>query len=301
MAVAASGEQFELQHGQRTAVVVEVGGGLRRYSVADREVLDGFGPGERADGGRGQALIPWPNRVRDGRYEWEGETLQLPLNETALGHAIHGLVRWRNWEVLAWEPSRLTFGLRLFPMPGYPFTLGLAIEYELNDAGLRVRTRAENLGTRACPYGVGFHPYLTLGRPIDTARLTLPAQRALVTDERAIPISSEPVAGTPLDFREPREIGALALDTCFGDLLRDEDGRARITLTDDAASATLWLGDAYRYVMVYTGDTLRVVARRRRGLAVEPMSCAPNAFASAEGLVRLEPMQTHVAEWGIEG
>jgi aldose 1-epimerase len=300
MALAASGEQFELRHDGRRAVVAEVGAALRHYSVGGRDVLDGFDLTECADGGRGQPLIPWPNRLRDGRYEWDGETLQLSLSDTKLANAIHGLVRWRNWQVLVWEPARVTFGLRLFPMAGYPFTLGLTIEYELSDGGLRVCTRAENLGTRACPYGVGFHPYLTLGGSIDSARLTVPAQRILTTDEQMIPISSQPVAGTQFDFRAPRPIGTLVLDACFGDLARDRGGRAHVTLAVDEASVTVWLGAAYHYVMVYSGDTLGVTARRRRALAVEPMSCAPNAFASGEGLVRLEPGVTHVAEWGIE-
>jgi aldose 1-epimerase len=299
MAVAPSGEQFELLHGDQRAVVAEVGATLRSYRVGARDVLDGFEADQQADGARGQPLIPWPNRVRDGRYDWEAETHQLALSEPALGNAIHGLVRWRNWALLDWSASRATFGLRLHPMPGYPFTLGLSIQYELGVSGLRVCTRAENLGTRACPYGVGFHPYLTLGGPIDAARLTLPVEQRLIADERLVPVSSEAVAGTFYDFREPREIGALIIDTCFCSPLRDQDGRARVTLADDDASVTLWLGEAFNYVMVYSGDTL-AAPRRRRGLAVEPMSCEPNAFESGKGLVALEPGDTHVAEWGIE-
>jgi aldose 1-epimerase len=300
MVLAASGEQFELRQGDRRAVVTEVGATLRRYSVADHDVVDGFDRSQPSDGGRGQPLIPWPGRLRDGCYEWEGETLRVPLSDELLGNAIHGLTRWRNWSVLAWEPSRLTFGLRLFPMAGYPFTLGLTIDYELSDEGLRVCTRAENLGARACPYGVGHHPYLTVGAPIEKVRLTLPAERLLTTDERLIPTASEPVAGTPYDFRAPREIGSLVLDACFHDLARDGDGRARVRLDGPGGSVTLWLGGSYRFAMIYTGDTLSIVERRRRALAVEPMSCAPNAFASGDGLVRLEPGETHVADWGIE-
>jgi aldose 1-epimerase len=298
MSLAASGEQFELRYGNQRAVVVEVGAGLRRYQVGGRDVIDGYALGEPADGGRGQALMPWPNRLRDGRYAWEGETQQLPLSEPSLGNAIHGLVRWRNWGVLAWSAARVTFGLRLFPVPGYPFTLGLTIDYELNDAGLAVCARAENLGPQACPYGVGFHPYLTLGRTIDAARLRLPAERFLIADKRAIPVSSKSVDGTPYDFREPREIGSLVLDTCFHELRRDDDGLARVTLADEDAAVTLWLGEAFGHLMVYTGDTL-APERRRQGLAVEPMSCAPNAFAGGAGLVRLEPRETHAADWGI--
>jgi aldose 1-epimerase len=146
---------------------------------------------------------------------------------------------------------------------------------------------------------VGHHPYLSTGASIDKARLTLPAQLRLTTDERQIPTGTEPVAGTAYDFRAQREIGTLALDACFGDLTRDADGRARVHLAGEESAVALWLGEAYRFVMVYTGDTL-AAERRRRGLAVEPMSCAPNAFESGEGLIRLEPGHTHTAEWGIE-
>jgi aldose 1-epimerase len=296
---APSGEQFELRHGDQRAVVAEVGATLRAYSTGEREVLDGFAVADWADGGRGQALIPWPNRLGDGQYEWEGENHQLPLSEPDLGNAIHGLVRWRNWTALDLSPSRATFGLRLFPTPGYPFMLGLTIEYELGDTGLRVCARAENLGAGACPFGVGFHPYLSVGGPVDRATFTLPAGSSMTLDEHQLPVSTQPVSGTSVDFRAGRVIGDTVLDTCFCDLEPDGDGRVRATLASEESSVTLWMGEAFEYAMVYSGDTL-APARRRQGLAVEPMSGAPNAFQTGLGLVRLEPGATHVAEWGIE-
>jgi len=301
MGPAPSGEQFELVHGDQVAVVTEVGATLRSYRAGERAVIDDFDVDARADGARGQPLIPWPNRIRDGRYEWDGEPQQLALSEPARANAIHGLVRWSNWVPLAWGPARITLGLRLHPSPGYPFTLGLTIDYELTDEGLTVQAYAENLGSTACPYGVGFHPYITVGELIDGARLTLPFERHLLCDERAIPVSSAPVAGTPFDFRRPREIGPLRLDSCFCEPRRDPDGRTRVILENGAGAAvTLWMGAAFPYAMVFSGDTL-APERRRRGLAVEPMSCAPNAFASGAGggVVTLAPGRTHVAEWGL--
>jgi aldose 1-epimerase len=294
-----SGEQHELRHGDQRAVVVEVGGGLREYRTGGRELIDGFSLDTHADGARGQALVPWPNRIRDGRYEWEGEAQQLDISEVARANAIHGLVRWRSWQLVDRAEDRVTLAVTIFPMPGYPFTLRVEVAYRLGARGLEVTTRAENLGARACPYGAGFHPYLTLGGLLDDALLQLPAKRRLRLDERAIPAGSEPVAGTRFDFREPRRIGELAIDDCFCELERERDGRARVTLADAHRRVSLWLGEAYGYVMVFTGDTLSR-ERRRHGLAVEPMTCAPNAFASGDGLVRLEPGAAHVAVWGIE-
>jgi galactose mutarotase-like enzyme len=294
-----SGEQFEIHHGDQRAVVVEVGAALREYQAGERPLLDGFALEEAADGSRGQALIPWPNRIRDGRYEWEGEAQQLDLTEVARGNAIHGLVRWHNWSLMDRSADRVALGLRLHPMPGYPFLLDLEIAYRLSDAGLEVRTRAENIGPRPCPYGVGFHPYLTVGEVLDDTALRVPAGRRLISDERGIPTSSEAVAGGRHDFRNARAIGDLRLDDCFCDLARDGDGRARVTIEQDGRRVTLWLGEAYEYVMLYSGDTL-APRRRRRSIAVEPMTCPPNAFVSGDGLVRLEPGGVNVAMWGIE-
>jgi aldose 1-epimerase len=243
--------------------------------------------------------MPWPNRLRDGRYEWDGATHQLALSEPALDNAIHGLVRWRNWTALDQSQASVTLGTRLAPMSGYPFALLLSVEYSLDESGLTVSARAENVGEGACPYGVGFHPYVRVGERVDTATLTVPAGTALSLDARRIPSGSCAVAGTELDFRAGRQIGAALLDDCFCDLEADDDGRVRVTLADGAARVSIWMGDECPFVMVYTGDAL-APRRRRQGVAIEPMSCAPNAFATGDGLARLEVGETHVVGWGID-
>jgi aldose 1-epimerase len=297
-----SGEQVSLELGPHRATVVEVGGGLRAYALGDWEVIDGYGVQERCGGGRGQPLIPWPNRLRDGRYRWKGSELQLDLSEPARQNAIHGLVRWRNWEVRARETARVVMGHVLHGEPGYPFMLALEIEYVLEQRGLTVTTSALNIGPEPCPYGAGMHPYFSLGGPsIDEAILSVPAARCLVADERGIPVGEEPVNAGPLDFRAPREIGALQIDSCFTGLDRDQAGTVRIGLSaaDGRRGVVVWASREYEYVMVFTGDTL-AENRRRRGVAIEPMTCAPDALRTGAGLVRLEPGERHQASWGIE-
>jgi aldose 1-epimerase len=161
--IAPSGKQVTIVAKDQQAVIVEVGGGLRSYSVGGRELLDGYGADEMSSSGRGQVLIPWPNRLEDGSYEFNGRRYQLPLNEAEHRNAIHGLVRWSTWTATQREPHRLVMEHILYPQPGYPFLLGISIEYALSDSGLQVRTTATNLGTQSCPYGSGAHPYLTLG------------------------------------------------------------------------------------------------------------------------------------------
>ncbi len=299
--VATELDQIEIAHGEQRVGVVALGGGLRSYEAGGRELLNGFRPGERPASGRGQVLVPWPNRIEDGSYEFEGKRMQLPLSEPENGNAIHGLVRGATWNLVDHEPDRVVLDYTLEPQPGYPFALGLSIEYALSAAGLTVTTTAWNLSSEDCPYGAGQHPYLTLGTPtIDTLRLQVPGRVVAFSDERGLPVRSAPVDGTEYDFRAAREIGGTVLDNAFTELERDGDGRARVLLDDAAGDAglTLWVDESYRYLMLYTGDSHPDVARR--GLAVEPMTCPPNAFRTGDSVIRLEPGESIATSWGIE-
>jgi aldose 1-epimerase len=197
--------------------------------------------------------------------------------------------------------NRVTMACVLHPSPGYPFTLGLSIEYRLGRDGLTVITEAENLGPTGLPFGLGFHPYLTVGTPtVDMVRLTVPADRRLITDDRGLPTGEAPVAGTEFDFTTGRLLGTSRLDTGFTSLRRDGDGRVRVDLghPDGTMGVTLWADQRFEYVMVYSGDTLGV-GERRRALAIEPMTCPPDAFRSGNGVTVLGPGTRWTGSWGI--
>jgi aldose 1-epimerase len=300
MPVEPSGDQIELVDGDQRAVIVEVGAGLRSYVSHGRQHLDGYPADAMASSGRGQLLIPWPNRLEDGRYEFDGRSLQLPLTEVERHNAIHGLVRWATWQVTAQESGGAVLEHLLHPQPGYPFSLALRVEYRLSEGGLSVRTTATNVGRQACPYAAGAHPYLIVGTDtVDTAILHSPARTVLEVDERGLPVGATAVAGTERDFSRPRPIGTVQLDHAFTDLERDEDGLFRVSLrhpeTDEGV--TLWVDEHYGYLMLFTGDPLPDV--RRRSLGVEPMTCPPNAFRTGESVIRLEPGESVTTAWGI--
>jgi aldose 1-epimerase len=294
-----SGEQFALVHGDLRATVVGVGAGLRAFAAGDREILDGFGSDEMCSSGRGQVLMPWPNRIEDGTYTFDGREHRLPLTEPEARNAIHGLVRWDAWTARERTAGRVVLAHVLHPQPGYPFTLDLEVDYTLSADGLTVRTRATNLGPDASPFGAGNHPYLRAGGGlVDGLVLRLPASTVLDADDRGIPTGSAPVE-EDLDFREPRPIGETVLDHAFTGLERDRDGLVRVELQDPAGGRTvLWADEAYGYLQVFTGDPLPDVARR--SLAVEPMTCPANAFRTGEALVRLEPGASWIGAWGID-
>jgi aldose 1-epimerase len=294
-----TGEQFAIRHGDREAVVTEVGATLRAFTVAGQPFVDGFGAEELITGSRGVVLLPWPNRIAQGRYTFAGQTQQLPIAEAATGNAIHGLTRWANWMVIAHAADRIALGYLLHPQSGYPFLLALEVEYRLSDAGLWVRIAATNVGTSPAPFGAGHHPYFTVGTEfVDEVGLHVPAGTYFVTDARGIPTGRASVAGTEIDFRAERPIGALHVDTGYTDLAADADGWRRISMThpSGAPRLTVAMDAAFRYAQVYSGDTLPP-ALRRRGLAIEPMSCTANAFNSGEGLVILQPGDRWSGAW----
>jgi len=297
-----TGRQLELLRGGVRAVVAEVGATLRALEVGGLEVLDGFERDGIPEDARGQALMPFPNRVDRGRYVFHGVAHQLPLDEADRGNALHGLVRWLNWAPLSHSPSRLVMGLVLHAREGYPFVLSLRIAYTLTGTGLRVRQTARNLGSRPAPYGAGFHPYLSVGIPrIDAAALRLPAQTYFLTNPRLLPVGRAAVAATPFDFRLARPIGRTVMDTGFTDLARDPDGLARVELSapDGGPRVTVLLDGAYQFLQVYTGDTLSDVSARRRSIAIEPCTCAPNALNNGLGRRALAPGETFSSAFEI--
>lgn len=300
MTYAPSGRQFEISAGDQRATIVEAGGGIREYRVGDRDVLHPYPLDQMCDGAHGAPLVPWPNRLADGRYSFEGSDHQVALTEPDKHNAIHGFLHWRSWHPLEHQPDRVTVATTLLPLKGYPFALEVRVTYQLDEQGLTVTTSSTNIGDRTAPYGCGQHPYLSPGEGlIDACVLELAADTRILTDpERQLPVGVEAVAGTPYDFGEGKELGDLEIDYAFTDLRRASDGRARVRLTGtDGRTVQLWVDGSYPIIEIYTGDTL-VAGRRRRGLGTEPMTCPPNAFQSGDRLIRLEPGATARSSWG---
>ncbi len=190
----------------------------------------------------------------------------------------------------------------LHPRPGYPFTLAVRLTYRIGPDGLTVTTTARNLGAQALPYAAGQHPYLAAPTGlVDECTVQAPGAVYLPTDERGIPIGRQSVSGSEYDLRAGRPLGPVELDLAFADLQRDGDGRAWVRLqAPDGRGAEVWLDERYRYLELFTGDSVPEAERRRRGLGVEPMTAPPNAFQSGVDVQRLEPGEQTSASWGVQ-
>ncbi len=297
-----TGRQYELAAGEYRAVITELGAGLRELSYRGKPIVFGYPADELPPGAAGQLLAPWPNRIDKGRYTFDGIEHQLDLSEAARGNAIHGLTRWAAWVAVVYQPDRVLLKHLAHGYAGYPFSLSIDAVYRLTaDEGLQVTISAANRGTRRAPYGTGQHPYLTPGAPtVEECELTLPATKWLPADERGIPSGPpQDIDGTPYDFRQPRQIADTKLDHALTGLRREADGRARARLRWGGTQVELWAGDGYQWLQVFTGDTLGR-DRRRKSLAVEPMTCPPNAFVTGDDLIVLEPRGTITHTWGIK-
>lgn len=287
--------QLHLLGGGYRAEFSRRGAAVRALRHGDRDLVTGWPDGGPVPFFAGTILAPWPNRVGGASYDFQGVTHRLPVTEPRRGHALHGLVATADWQVTEWLAAEDDHGFvrlthTISPSPGYPFTLRLRVLHTLDARGLTTTLTAENLGEEAAPYGCGPHPWLLAGEEVAAYELSLPASRVLLTDEALLPRSLEDVAGTPYDFRRPRELGGTGLDHAFTGLsagvveVRGAEGGVRLS----------WDPALMPWVQVCTSTALGY-----RGLAVEPMTCPPDAFNSGTDLVVLRPGDKHETSWTI--
>ncbi|GAA2752505.1 aldose 1-epimerase family protein [Amnibacterium kyonggiense] len=291
-----SGTAVPLRHGAYAAEIASVGATLRSLTHDGRDLVAPFAQDELRPVYRGVVLAPWPNRVVDGRYAFDGQEQQLPLTEPDRGHALHGLVCWSDFRVVHRATDAVTLTTDVVAQAGYPHPLRVEVEHRLADDGLRTRITTTNTGDARAPYGASGHPYLVAGPGrVDDWTLELAADRVLEVDERLVPTGLGEVAGGPFDFAAPRRIGDLFIDHAFTGLRAH---RARVIAADGRGTELRW--DAVApWVQVHTADRPEP-ALNRAGLAVEPMTCPPDAFNSGTDLVVLEPGASHAVEWTIE-
>ena len=291
----ASGREIALQAGDYEARIVTVGAGLAGLHYRGHELVVPHGVGECPPGYLGKVLMPWPNRVAGGSYSWEGTSYDLPVDEPTFGTSLHGFVTFQEWEIAEADSSSVLLRTLIAARYSYPWTLLASARYSLDaDTGLTIELSATNIGEGTAPYGVGFHPYLAVdGAQADELELANPASIIYEADASMIPVAAHDVASFGLDFRSPALIGESRLDHAFAGL---PDGTWTVTLRSPAAGVGVSLSSDARWLQVYSADYIG-----RVGVAVEPMSCPPNAFNSGTDVVALGAGETHTLRARIAG
>jgi len=294
-----TGEQFTIERGDARAVITQVAAGLREFSVGGVDLTEPFGVDQRPPFGDGIVLVPWPNRVKDGRWDLDGTPQQLDITEPSRGNALHGLLRYTGYERLAREPHAVALGATVFPQHGYPFQLRTSVRYELVDDGIQVTHLIENLSVAAAPVALGTHPFLCIGGvPTEDLTLTVHAATRFEVDARLNPIREIPVEGSDYDLRAGRRVGSLSLDDAFGGV-HTVDGASAVLRAPDGREVHLLQDSNHPYVQVFTTRKFPKRGGRGMALAVEPMTAPPDALNSGLGLRWVEPGQTWTVGWGI--
>lgn len=301
-----SGRQYAIAAGDYEAHIASVGGTLRAVTFRGEDLVSPFNADEMVPGMRGGLLAPWPNRIRDGVYTFDGTTYQLPINEVAANNASHGLVFTQGFGRHEQTENSVTLRAVLEPQRGYPWRVQVDTQFTVTPDGFTQRVTATNLSATAAPYGVATHPYFLAGdeheSAIDEWTLQLPARTFLTADDRALPIADADVAsdeGGAYDFRSPRVIGETQLDTAFTDLEKDDDGVTRVRLTGpDGRGIEMSMGESAKWVQVFTAHKSRG-EKYRSSIAIEPMTCPAEAFNSGRDLIVLQPGESAEMVWGV--
>lgn len=303
--------EHTLSFGDQRAVVSPWGGSLRRYFVvgadgSERDIVWGYSGGSHKKGGQGDVLIPFPGRIPQGRYAFAGETFQLELNDKEGPNAIHGFVRTQPWRCSLNTMNEVAYRVDVdeatYGSKGYPFSLAIQIRYRLDENSLSCTFEIENAGRRAAPVGAGFHPYFTVGTTlIDEAVLRLPCAGLVEFSDRLLPTGKIlSVEGTEWDYRAARPIGGRRFNHCYVQLERDTDGIAVASLSHAASGRTIevFMDRSFSSVVVYSGEA--ITSQARRALAIEPMTCATDAFNHPEwGLAVLDPGQRFTGRYTV--
>ncbi len=247
---------------------------------------------------KGAKLSPFPNRINKGRYRFDGKDYQLAINFPGEGHSIHGLLYGVPFkEVKRWSTQREA-GVELsyqYPgdAPGYPFEFTINLRFTYMTNKLTCRTLVMNTGPKPMPLGDGWHPYFTTGSPVDDLSLQFPARHQIDVGSDMIPNGRS----TPYHrFNELTPLKDEHFDDCFR--LAGSGGTARAVLNDSrkGIALTVWQETGkgkYNYLQIYTPP-------ERRSVALEPMTCPPDAFNNGLDLIRLDPEGQMSFSWGIE-
>lgn len=294
-----SGAQATISADGYVAEIASIGATLRTLRYRERNLVLPFGADEVRPFYAGATLAPWPNRIVDGRYSFDGNDYRVDLTEPERGHALHGFATWLDFAIVEQSGSAVTLAATIPPRTGYPFSIAVRVEFALDARGLATRVTGSNIGTARSPWGTGPHPYLLAGSgTTDDWHLELSADAVLAVDGRLSPEAVEPVSGD-FDLRAGRSLSGVVLDHAFTALSRDANGAAVARLVDahGVGVEVRWGADC-GWVQVFTGD-LPDPSLFRRAVAIEPMTCPPDAFNSGVDLIVLDPGGSATASWLI--
>ncbi len=285
-------------HGDSFSIVPEYGANLIDLKFKGQCVIDGFQtPDELAKGAWGKSIIlfPYPNRLRDGRYTFNGKTYQFDINNADTGNSIHGFSSNVKMDVVKSDFNENIGSIVCeFRHDGshlaYPFKFTFQVQFTLSDSALNVNMAFTNNEKFEIPVGLGWHPYFKISERIEDTSLKMPETHFINIDDRMLPTGEK----TPFhEFDDLKRIDSYSLDNGF--FILNQSKPAEVILESEMGRLTYWqeTGEAkWNFLQVFTPP-------QRNSIALEPMTCNIDAFNNGDGLVLLKPQSTLSGDFGV--
>jgi len=298
---------LDTKTGEFVSILPCLGGSINQMTLNNKgnliKIMDGYSSIRDAEKNltssfKGSNLFPFPNRIADGKYNFNNQVYQLTLNFPQENNAIHGLLFDEEFKIVDKQDgatgSMLILEYEAKEAKGYPFRYYFKTLYRLRENnGFECEIQVTNLMDHPIPVAHGWHPYFKLGESqINDLQLQFQAKNILKVDKRNIP-TGESISYNK--FNKLTTILDINLDNCFR--LSEENERAETIIMNKSSDFgyKIWQETGsykYNYLQIYTPP-------HRKSIAIEPMTCIPDAFNNKEGLIILSPSESFSVIWGI--
>ncbi len=275
---------FHEKSGHYLKIVPEKGAIISDFGMHGVSLLKGYDNIEELETlawSRGALLSPFPNRVRDGKFNFAGTEYAFPINNADTHTAIHGLVRKSAFQLDSVEVNAADCRVVCShdyagDLEYFPFPFKTRVIYELNNEALTFTLTTENTGTKKMPAGLGWHPYFKISDNVEDCKLKLPPLSMVHIDAQMIPTGER---SDFTKFAESKPIDDYNFDNCFA--LQGENETAEVRLESDKGILRYFQDTKYPFLQIFTPP-------QRDCIAFEPMTCNVDAFNNGEGLRVLE-------------
>ena len=231
-------------------------------------------------------LFPFPGRIKNGKYDYNQQSFQLEQNEKNRSNAIHGLVYDKHFEVESTETSEVDATVVLSydskgTLVGFPFNFQLIITYLITNGSVELSATVKNKDEVSFPFGLGWHPYFK-SEHLQNSSLSFSSDEQLVCNENQIPKSAK-----KNNLQQTFKLKNKFFDDSF--ILLEKEVKFK---SENYSLNMNFSENSDAFLQIYTPED-------RKSIAIEPMSCSPNAFNSGNGLKILQPDETYTWEVGL--
>ncbi|MDR2748921.1 MAG: hypothetical protein LBB10_03420 [Bifidobacteriaceae bacterium] len=273
--------------------LASIGSSIRKYTIDNLDIVVPYNADEMPNYFQGQVLFPWPNRLEDGKYEFEGTSVNADINERDKNNQLHGLSPLYSFDLIDKDENWIKMGLQLPPSRNYPFMIRVEILYTLTDKGLEIKTFAKNEGEKNAPFALGWHPWFSPRGSLDSCSLHFKAESYIYSDSRLLP-AKEGEVPTTFDFSTEKSLQDISLDDAFANVAENKVSFKAA----DGHITTIQADENYKAFQICSADFAEG-ADHRFGLAIEPMTAWANAFQTHKNLIIIKPGQTINNSWRI--